>query len=365
MNPDLRIHPVLEKKSVPPWPQARTPVRPQGEEELVERLVETAARSGVRADRESIVNCYVALKSKPLAILAGPPDCGKVALIQSLARVLVGPECDRCQVMLGHAWWAAGSSGVAIFTEAQARLVASKVFDLVAAAQEPGNAGRFFLGCLAHISRAELVNFFSEVAFQLGHGQLMQLPSVHLSEPVPYPANLCLVGTMDTERFEDWDDDLLTQATVVLWPAQTTLPMVEDGSETSGCPVDESCFFLSAIRSEREAFRKLHTLRGWLPALMEPLWRVDELLRDHQARVPDAALGEALIYVANAWSREGRGLFHSTMGCNLMTALDLAILQTLLVRAVEQVCGSAALRSRSMDILGSRFPRSAAFVSTV
>lgn len=346
--------------------------QPEAEVELIGRLVEAAARAGVVADRVSIVNCYVALKSKPLAILVGPGDSGKVALVKSLAQVLVGPECWRCQLMLGHAWWATGSSNVALFTEAQARFIASKVFDLVADALHPQNADRVFMGCLTHISPAELVGFFSEVAYQLRHGQLMQLPSFHLGEPIPYPPNLFLLGTVDAEHFGGWDDGLLSHATVLLWPPQAAgkeaamrAPLLEDRSATTGCRPGEAetCFLLSSVRSQRAALRRLHSVPGWRPALMRPLWEMDELLRDYAVPLPETALAQALIYVANAWSQRRQGLFDPAMGCNLMVAMDLAILQTLLFHATERLCDSAVLHNRSMDMLGARFPRSAAFVS--
>lgn len=354
--------------------QASFPVQPDPEEALVERLVATAAQAGVEADRVSVVNYYVALKSKPLAILAGPEESGKVALVESFAQVLVGPDCWRCQMMLGHAWWAAGSSNVALFTEAQARFIASKLFDLIADALHPQNAARIFMGCLTHISPAELVGFFSEVAFQIRHGQLMQLPGFHLSEPIPYPPNLFLLGTMDTGRFSEWDDALLSQATVLLWPPEATVkeavfrkPWLEPLGEATWCRPGEAgtCLLFSSIRSEKAAFAKLHAVPGWRAALMQPLWQIHELLKDYAVGLSESALDDALIYVANAWSHRGHGLFDPVMGCNLLVALDLAILQTLLFRATERLCASAALRGRSMDLLGSRFPRSAAFVSRV
>jgi hypothetical protein len=68
------------------------------------------------------------------------------------------------------------------------------------------------------ISPAEVIEFFSAVAFQLWHGQIMRLPAMHLTEPVPYPSNLFLIGTMDRARFDWYEDDLLTRTTVIQWP---------------------------------------------------------------------------------------------------------------------------------------------------
>ena len=60
--------------------QACTP-RDDTEQEIVARLIETAGGAGLQVDPISIVNFYVTLKSKPLAILAGPAQSGKIALV--------------------------------------------------------------------------------------------------------------------------------------------------------------------------------------------------------------------------------------------------------------------------------------------
>jgi len=171
------------------------------EQEIVARLLSTVTESDVRSDPNAIVNFYVALKSKPMAILIGPMNSGKITVVESLMRVLAGSETIQCQKMDGHAWWAAKSGNVALFTDAQTRFNTTKILSLVEEALQPENANRVFIACLTRISPAELFGFFSEVAFQVQHERLMRLPYAHLSEPMPYPPNLFLIGTMDTVLF--------------------------------------------------------------------------------------------------------------------------------------------------------------------
>jgi len=47
------------------------PLRVDPEQEIVARLIEATGEAGLAVDPASIINFYVALKSKPLAILAG------------------------------------------------------------------------------------------------------------------------------------------------------------------------------------------------------------------------------------------------------------------------------------------------------
>jgi len=73
--------------------QIRMPLRVDPEQEIVARLIEASGETGLQVDPVSIVNFYVALKSKPLAILAGPAQSGKIALVKSLAHVLTDGDC--------------------------------------------------------------------------------------------------------------------------------------------------------------------------------------------------------------------------------------------------------------------------------
>ncbi len=271
-NPVLQNHPHAQR---------------DGERQTVACLIKAVAQAGVRADPIAIVNFYVALKSKPLAILTGPAQSGKIALVQSLAQVLTGGDPLRCQMMVGHAWWARASREVALFTEAQTRFNTDKILALIEEAWKPENVNRVFLACLTRISPAELMGFFSEVAFQLRHGQIMRLPTAHLSEPIPYPSNLFLVGTMDKTRLDE---------------------------------------------------------------LADP---------------PPCVPGTAMIYLANAWSWRGAGLFAPSPTANLEIALDLSIAQSVLPHAQAVIQRSPALREELRSMLNRKFPRSMALVESL
>ncbi len=51
--------------------QVSMPLGDDTEQEIVARLIEATGEAGLQVDPISIVNFYVALKSEPLAILAG------------------------------------------------------------------------------------------------------------------------------------------------------------------------------------------------------------------------------------------------------------------------------------------------------
>ena len=333
-----------------------------GERQTVTRLIRAVARAGVRADPIAIVNFYVALKSKPLALLTGPAQSGKIALVRCLAQVLTGGDPLRCQMMVGHAWWAGASREVALFTEAQTRFNTDKILALVEEAWKPENANRGFLAGLTRISPAELMGFFSEVAFQLRHGQIMRLPTAHLSEPIPYPPNLFLVGTMDTARLGESDEDLLSMTTIIHW-AGSEVEAAWPSYHVEAIPNGESEFLRSLVRDERAARLKLQRVLGKRLPGVWPLIQIESLLRRHVGDPPPRVLGEAMIYLANAWSRRGAGLFAPSPTANLEIALDLSIAQSVLPHAQASIQRSPGLREELRATLNGKFPRSAALLA--
>jgi len=95
---------------------------------------------------------------------------------------------------------------------------------------------------------------------------------------------------------------------------------------------------------------------------MWPLYVVEDMLRQQEVILPECAMGQAMIYTANAWSVDGEGLFDPAPDRNLSIALDFAITQSLLLPASETIRISAALHTRLNGLLTNRFPCSEAFL---
>ncbi|GEM_PF-124702 len=325
-------------------------------------LIDRAAEMGLQADPASIVNCYVALKSKPLAILIGPSESGKLALVQSLVSVL-GGESLHCQILDGHAWWAGQTGNVGLFAEAQTRLIAGKILALIEEAWQPENAQRVLIACLMRISPDELRGFFSEVAFQLRHGQIMHLPCAHLTEPIPYPPNLLLIGTMDSARFDWTDKVLLSKTTIIDWP-HTAPASIKCIPRRTGMLDGESMFLRSCIRDLISARRQVHRLlRGQRQAL-RPVLHVEQLLRHHGIYLPSSIRDEIAVYLANAWSLEGVGLFDRNNRMNTEVAYDFAMAQIILPHLAEIIQASPPLRGELRAAL-EPFPHAGAFMDNL
>lgn len=149
------------------YPLLRTsqPIQPDHEILLLARLSEQASQVGICFDRTAIANLYVALKSKPLVVLTGPAQSGKIALVQVLAQSLVERESLRVQMLTGHPWWAERSDGIAEHTRLHARFSTEKILSIIEEAGQPDNAHQVFIACLTQISPAELLSFFTESCF--------------------------------------------------------------------------------------------------------------------------------------------------------------------------------------------------------
>jgi hypothetical protein len=326
------------------------------ETDLVASLLRASIDAGVRAAPSAVVNLYVALKSKPLAIVAGPANSGKVAAVQALAHVLTGGDAARFHLLVGHAWWAGQSGNVGLFMEAQERLNAGAIIELTAEAWQPENARRVLIGCLTRISPAEVTRLFTEVACQLRHGQIMQLPGLHLTQPVPYPPNLLLVGTMDVDHLNVSDPDLLEMATVIHWSGDNkAIPRLNHPAGAAG----ENTYLRTRVRTEREACLRLRPILEQEPASLQPLFQVENVLRQHAVALPPWVRGAALAYLANAWDERGNGLFDRHAARQRAVAFDLALAQYVLPH-VSGAEPDAELYRQLEPVLASGFPRATA-----
>ncbi len=342
-----------------PSVQTRTSEGPVTERDAITRLIQITRETAIPVDPISIVNLYVSLKSKPMAILTGAAHSGKSEMVRSLAQFLADGDPIRSQMMNGHAWWAEKTRDVAFFIEAQTRFNTVKMLAVIEEAWQPENTNRVFVACLTHMSPAEVSCFFSEVASQLQHGQITRLPRARLTEPIPYPPNLFLIGTVDTTRFDWSDENLLSQTTLIQCVESEIKPTAELDRES--IPLGETGFLDSIVRSDTAAYLKLCRILGSEQPALHPLLLAERLLNEHKFRIPGSVKGEILIYLANAWSKEGIGLFDQGTPNNLAIALDLGIVQILLPRIGATIRDSPILRRRLRDAM-SRFPRSVDFL---
>lgn len=315
------------------------------ERDLLRQLRYSIHAAGLFAEDTWVTNLYVALKSKPLAILFGPAEWDKAKLADCIARALVGQGAPQYQPLLGHAWWADGSGRGAVLTQAQARFNADRVLGLIEEAWAPANWDRLFILCLNRISPAELVGHFGALGPQLRHQRLMRLPGAHLAAPVPYPPNLLLIGTIDADPLHWLETEALAMTNVIRCPGPT------QGSKpppASGNPPDAERgrgFPAYCVRTSQAAQERLISQPAGRGRLSEILLRLEARLDRHQLHLPGWAGEGSLIYLANSWSLDGAGLFSEDPRVQLVTAIDLAVAQNALPALAGPLRASNGLRT--------------------
>lgn len=330
------------------------------EVELIDRLAVAVAQAGVQADQIDLANFYVALKHRPMAILTGPAGTGKAVLVECLAKMLAGSSSGtQMQVVPGHAWYAGGPPAHTALIGIHSRMITEKLLYVIEEASLPENAQQVFVVGLTHISPAELLSCFTDVACQMQHNQIMRIGDTHLSAPLPFPPNLLLIGTMDTTDFDWWDEDLLSGATVIDWCADKFIPQSKAASESQnfGCE-----FLRSRLRNSRKAYEKLLSVVAGTKQPLQAIMLVRSVFRTHGFEFPPALLDEVILYLANAWSAQGNGLFDPVTPRNLDIASDLALAQLVLPRSLETVRSSETLQAELHSILKENLPRSSTFL---
>ncbi len=301
----------------------------EDEVELLSKYSSSILQAGISLKKSEVVNFYVALKSRPLVILAGPENSKKEILIQCLTRLLFGKDCYQCQMLTGHPRWAEKTGNSPLFVQFHTRFNSEKIFSLLEEALEPENSQRVFLASLIQISPAELLSFFASLGFQAQYHEVIRFGDIHLFTPLPFPQNLFLVGTMDVFPFDGWSLDLLSGATVI--------QLGEQNANGPSCPIStdtlwsgEKIFLASCFRGVEPAYRHLHNVLGRQRTPLEPLIEIKSLIEKHQVKIPTQVTNDIMIYLANAWSIDGTGLFDRSILRNLEQALDYAIAQLLL-----------------------------------
>jgi hypothetical protein len=238
-------------------------------------------------------------------------------------------------------------------------LITEKFLSIVEEALQPENAQHVFVVGLTHISPVELRSFFTEVAFQIQHNQIMRIGDTHLSAPVPFPSNLLLIGTLDTTDFDCWDENLLSGATVIEWHGDVTVPERADAGELQ---IPHREFLRCSLRGSEKACGKLLSVVAGTKQPLKAVMLIQSVLQAHRLEFLPALLNEVVIYLANAWSVQGNGLFNPSLSRNLAIASDLALAQLVLPHYFMAIRSSKTLQAELYSILDEQQPRSRNFL---
>jgi len=332
-------------------PSPRAALSPLAAPDVMDGQAQAGAPLGTAGqDSFGLIELYVALKAKSVAILCGSAGSGKLAAARAVGSWLAGSSPASYQEMVGHAWWASRCEAVALFTEAQQRFNHDKIMALMEEAARDPAAGRISVALLSRISPAEW-GYLAALALQVDRGRICLESDGRRRGPAAGSAIL-LIATADTAAPCPWDSDLLRTTSVIPWGgggrgwARFAEPR---------WPPDEDALFVEArVRTPQDALRRLRGLAGWRDEKLKPLLVVTQAMAVHA--VPDAnrAASEALLYLANAWTRDGAGLFSPSLEENFHLALQLALILAVLPRLEGRPSVPAEARDGIAAILADR-----------
>lgn len=290
-----------------------------------------------------------------MAILAGPENSGKEALVEKLADTLSGRSKNKVQLQMltGHPWWAKGDNLVGL-VEFQTRLTFEMVVRIFEEAQRPQNCDKVFLVCFARISPAELQNFFTDLAFQIRNNRIMRLGDVHFNEPFAFPNNVSIIGTMNMDDYHWWNADLLSQASIIQVEKHDLLQITTSG-KTGMINMQE---LLAPIRDSSTAYKRLKSLLTGEKQPFGHFLQIQEIMHKHNVSAPNNLMDDAVMYLANAWSKSGEGFFATDLRTNFEIATDILITQLLSPFIQDAWQASSEFRQEMLSILQLYYPRS-------
>ncbi|WP_129670367.1 hypothetical protein [Candidatus Chloroploca sp. Khr17] len=302
-----------------------------GEQQLVARLVDDL---GSLFSRSLLVAYYVSLKTNPFVVLTGREGAGKAALAAGVAASLVGQDSGQF-VTIGSDSWTGHGTQSTYYRDIHARFGISQLLETMHEAAVPENAGKAYLVLLKGLTLEELDLYLSQLLRVEPHGErrlvLSGLPAAQ--HPV-VPRNCFLTATINVPQFNSpLADQVLRHAGQIQFsPSLATGTVVPNLLPP---PVGLQRVMLTATtRDPGEAHARLVAILGRRelrnlrpsPELMRHLYR-QHLALEREVRE------EALVYVANSFDAEGRGLFEPTDAQqNAQVAFDAQVVQRILWR---------------------------------
>lgn len=307
--------------------------------------------------REVVVNYYVALKTRPFVIIAGPNDVDKMSLAQGFAEALVGrPSLQWCSLQ-AHPWWATHTGDASYLAVAHARFNALKLLDFVEAATAGEAAELTFFTGIERMSPAEVLCYFGD----LPRGQLWRADGstvrIHL------PSNLYVTGTLETEHIGRpiLSPEMYHHATLIQMERADCTPRVQRRSTLRWRPDWQQCLVGAAIRRCERARAKLaHILpKGHVP--LAPLYELERRLGLSNFDLAPLVCEEAWLYLANSFASDGHGLFVEPVIENLRIAQDYVLVQSVLPRVCSLGAEAQKRWAEVTDYLAPHSPRAHAW----
>lgn len=340
--------------------------------DLMAQIEREIAAEGFTYTSLIVRDYYIALQTKPLALLAGLSGAGKSRLTSLFAQAMTGsgaqyrllpvrPDWTDATPLLGYVnLLADGGRG---------RIVSTQCLDFLRLAARPENASRAFFLCLDEMNLARVEHYFADLlsALETPNRELL-LPG---GSALSLPANLFFSGTLNLdEATHSLSRKVLDRANTLIF-REVSLREEPAAAENDAHPSSltyeqrQALFLLGRVQTVAEARARLRSLgqADFATQVVERLAEANGLLEPYDLQFGYRIRDEALRYCANSFDRDGQGLLTPEaprdLEVNLRLALDLQLLQ----RALPRLTGTQEqIEPPARDLL--RWAKRAKFLRT-
>lgn len=325
-----------------------TPPAPLTETRLLTALEEFAAGQGFAFPPLALRSYYVALQTKPFAILSGVSGAGKTKMAELFAEALTGHHPSQFRLIPVRPDWADATALFGYQNVLANRYVSTPFLDLARAAALPENRQKTFFVCLDEMNLARVEYYLADYLSVLES----RSRRVALHADVPdfvLPPNFFVTGTINRdETTHAFSRKVLDRANTLDFDAR---PMFADfpskGSarldeDLTASPAERQNLFLSArIPHVARARERLTRLDSTFPdRAVHALQTLNDLLYPHRLHFAFRVRDDVLLFLANSFDAEtDAGLLRPDSEENFQIALDLQIKQ----KALPKLSGPAEL----------------------
>lgn len=306
-----------------------------GEQELIQRMTALARDTGLPFSRTLIVAYYVSLKTNPFVVLSGVEGVGKTELVTLFAETLLGHGSPQYALINGNSSWLDATGDHLSFRSLFDRFTSLRFLELLQEAADPGSTGKVFIVCFDGMLPAEVNYYFTTLLSVDDEGRTrLNLPGFPEDERPMVPSNVSITATVNTaEGVGVLNSGVLRRAGVISFRAGRIDRVL--WRPQAPAPTGLQRLWLRAIQRDVVAARE-HLFQFIDPAH----WNRMECSEPLAAALRRAGMGlthrlrqEVLLYVANSFDKDGRGLFDpdDTLH-NAQIAFDHQVAQRLIWR---------------------------------
>lgn len=325
------------------------------ETRLLAGLEEYALGLGFTFPAYRLRSYYIALKTKPFAILSGVSGTGKTRLAELFAEAMTGLAPKQFRLIPVRPDWNDASALFGYQNVLANRYQSTPFLDIVRAAGLPENRRKAFFVCLDEMNLARVEHYLADYLSAL-ESRAHKIPLHEGIADLALPPNLFVTGTVNVdETTHGFSRKVLDRAntldfdeppTLLLTPASKGRESI--GEDTATAVQRQALFLASRVPNVGKARERLALLDPDFPGrALSALQAVNDLLYTYRLHFAYRVRDDVLMFLANSFDAEtNTGLLAGNPQENFGFGLDLQILQKVLPKLHGQSDALAPLLAR-------------------